>query len=72
MIGLIELSEKAKSLEKAAREQKEDFLIDHHESVIKKYARAAADIKEQFGLDSEDEVFEFEPEDEDGNGGEEA
>ena len=59
----------------AAKEQKEDYIVDNHEDVIKNYSRIAADIKEQFNLGSdEDEVLEFEPEDDekDGNGGDEA
>ena len=75
MIGIPELSDKAKQLEMAAKEQKEDYIVDNHEDVIKNYSRIAADIKEQFNLGSDDdEVLEFEPEDdeEDGNGGDEA
>jgi HPt (histidine-containing phosphotransfer) domain-containing protein len=73
MIGILGLSDKAKELETAAREQKEDYIVDHHEDVIKNYSRIAADIKEQFNLNSdEDEILEFEPEDEAGNGGDEA
>ena len=75
MIGIPELSDKAKELEMAAKEQKEDYIVDNHEDVIKNYSRIAADIKEQFNLGSDDdEVLEFEPEDdeEDGNGGDEA
>ena len=76
MIGLMDLSEKAKALEMAAKEKKEDYIIDNHEEVIKQYSRVAADIKEQFNVGSAegDDILEFEPEDgdNDGNGGTEA
>ena len=35
MIGIFGLSDKAKDLETAAREQKEDYIVDNHEDVIK-------------------------------------
>ena len=60
----------------AAKEKKEDYIIDNHEEVIKQYSRVAADIKEQFNVGSAegDDILEFEPEDgdNDGNGGTEA
>ena len=75
MIGLMELSDKAKALEMAAKEKKEDYILDHHEEVIKQYSSVASDIKEQFNVGSaiDDEVLEFAPEDhDDNNGGSEA
>ena len=69
MIGIIDLSEEAKALEMAAKEQKEDFITTNHEQVLMDYARYAAEIKEKFNVDTDDdEVFEFEPEGDD-NGG---
>ncbi len=67
MIGMTELSEKAKALEMAAKEGKEDFILEHHEEVIKRYSRMAADVKELLdaGLGEDDEILEFEPQDED-------
>ncbi len=65
MIGAADLSEKAKSLEKAASEKNEDFLSENHENLIKDYSRLAAEINEQFGIketDDDDEIFEFVPE----------
>ncbi|MBO4748853.1 MAG: response regulator [Lachnospiraceae bacterium] len=67
MIGMGDLSEKAKDLEMAAKEGKEDFILEHHEEVIKRYSRMAADVKELLdaGSGEEDEILEFEPQDED-------
>ena len=69
MIGIMDLSEEAKALEMAAKEQKEDFITSNHEQVLMDYARYAAEIKEKLNVSTEDddEVFEFEPEDEGGN-----
>ena len=74
MIGLMELSDKAKALEVAAKEKKEEYIVDHHEEVIKQYSRVAADIRDQFkaGSVTDDDVLEFAPEDDDDNGGSEA
>ncbi|MBR6987369.1 MAG: response regulator [Clostridiales bacterium] len=69
MIGITDLSEEAKALEMAAKEQKEDFISSNHEQVLMDYSRYAAEIKEKLNVATEDddEVFEFEPEDEGGN-----
>ncbi|MCR5328470.1 MAG: response regulator [Saccharofermentans sp.] len=74
MIGLMELSEKARALEMAAKEKKEEYIVEHHEEVIKQYSRVAADIKDQFreGSVTDDDVLEFAPENDDGNGGSES
>ena len=76
MIGIMDLSEKAKSLEMAAKEGREEFILENHEEVIKHYSRITTDIREQLNVDTgdDDEILEFEPESEDdsGNGGEEA
>ena len=68
MIGIMDLSEEAKALEMAAKEQKEEFITDNHDQVMMDYSRYAAEIKEKLnvGSDEDDEVFEFEPEDEGG------
>ena len=64
----MDLSEEAKALEMAAKEQKTDFITENHEQVLMDYSRYAAEIKEKLnvGSDEDDEVFEFEPEDEGG------
>nr|MCR4670021.1 Hpt domain-containing protein [Saccharofermentans sp.] len=75
MIGAADLSEKARDLEKAASDKKEDFISDNHEELIKDYSRLSAEINEQFGVkenDDEDEIFEFVPESGEENGGVEA
>ncbi len=68
MIGLSDLSERAKALEKAAKENDNEYIIENHEETIRDYGRIAAIIREQLADDSEsDEVFEFEPESEGGD-----
>ncbi len=68
MIGIMDLSEEAKALEMAAKEQKEDFITDNHEQVLMKYQRFTAEIKDKLGVktDEDDEIFEFAPENEGG------
>ena len=69
MIGIADLSEKAKALEQAAKGNEESFILDHHEQMVRDYGRITADIREQLlsgDSDEEDDVFEFEPE---SNGG---
>ena len=67
MIGIAALSEKAKALEQAAKEDNEEYILDNHEQMLMDYNRVTADIKELLlSDDEEDEVFEFEPE---SNGG---
>ena len=72
MIGVIDLSEKAKALEKAAKENEENFILANHEAMIRDYGRIAGDIKNQLLTDDEDkpgddDVFEFEPENDGGD-----
>ena len=72
MIGVIDLSEKAKALEKAAKENEENFILANHEAMIRDYGHIAGDIKNQLLTDDEDkpgddDVFEFEPEDDGGD-----
>ena len=69
MIGIADLSEKAKALEQAAKGNEETFILEHHEQMIRDYGRITADIREQLlsqESDEDDDVFEFEPE---SNGG---
>lgn len=69
MIGVSELSEKAKALEMAAKENEENYILANHESMIRDYGHITSIIREQLldeGSDADDEVFEFIPED---NGG---
>lgn len=72
MIGVIDLSEKAKALEKAAKENEENFILANHEAMIRDYGRIAGEIKNQLLSDDEDkpdddDVFEFEPENDGGD-----
>ena len=72
MIGVIDLSEKAKALEKAAKENEENFILSNHEAMIRDYGHIAGDIKNQLLTDDEDkpgddDVFEFEPENDGGD-----
>ncbi len=70
MIGVTGLSEKAKALEKAAKENEESFILQNHEATIREYGLIAGEIKNLLLSDNEekpdDDVFEFEPE---SNGG---
>ena len=69
MIGVSELSEKAKALEMAAKENEENYILANHEAMIRDYGNITSVIREQLldeGGDADDEVFEFIPED---NGG---
>lgn len=75
MIGAADLSERARNLEKAASDKKEEYISENHEDLIKDYSRLSAEINEQFGVkenDDEDEIFEFVPESGEENGGVEA
>ena len=65
MIGISDLSEKAKALEMAAKNNEENYILENHETMIRDYGRITADIREQLLSDDNDEeeaVFEFEPE----------
>ena len=70
MIGVTGLSEKAKALEKAAKENEESFILQNHEATIRDYGLIAGEIRNLLLSDDEekpdDDVFEFEPE---SNGG---
>ena len=71
MIGITGLSEKAKALEKAAKESDETFILQNHDAMIKDYGHIAGEIKSQFLSNDEDkpddDVFEFEPESDGGD-----
>jgi len=65
MIGVSDLSEKAKALEMAAKNNEENFILENHEQMIRDYGRITADIREQLlteDSDPDNDVFEFEPE----------
>ena len=65
MIGAGELSEAAKALEMAAKEKREEFIAEHHYSLMSDYARLAKRIREVLGEQDED-VLEFDPVNEEG------
>ncbi len=70
MIGIADLSEKAKALEQSAKNNEEQFILDNHEQMVRDYGRITADIREQLlsgESDEDNDVFEFEPESEGGD-----
>ena len=70
MIGISDLSEKAKALEQSAKNNEEQFILDNHEQMVRDYGRITADIREQLlsgESDEDNDVFEFEPESEGGD-----
>ena len=72
MIGVTGLSEKAKALEKAAKENEENYILENHEAMIRDYGRIAGEIRNQLLSEDEDnpgddDVFEFEPENDGGD-----
>ena len=70
MIGISDLSEKAKALEQAAKENEETFILNNHENMIRDYGRISANIKDQLISEEngpDDDVFEFAPENEGGD-----
>jgi CheY-like chemotaxis protein len=71
LIGAMELSEEARALEFAAKDQDGDFVKANHRNLILHYRDLAANIRRllnageeeaQDGMSSDDDVFEFEPE----------
>ncbi len=66
MIGCMDLSEKAKSLEMAAKENREDFIIAGHSGVMSEYKALSDGILSALGMPvpQESDVLEFEPENE--------
>ena len=73
MIGAADLSEKAKSLEMAAKASDEGFIVSNHDQAMMDYARICGEIKSQLmnipAVEEDDEVFEFVPEDDSAKGG---
>ena len=69
MIGIYDLSEKAKSLEMAAKNNDETYILGNHEAMIRDYDDITAVIREQLitgAPDDDGDVLEFAPEE---NGG---
>ena len=69
MIGVTDLSEKAKALEMAAKSSNEEFILNNHNIMIQDYGRISGNIREHLLGDGNDdeEVFEFEPENDGGD-----
>ena len=70
MIGIYDLSESAKSLEMAAKNNEANFILDNHEQMIRDYGRITAEIRDQLltgDADGDGDVLEFEPESEGGD-----
>jgi len=78
MIGAMELSEMAKGCEFAAKEGREDYIIDHHDNLMKRYDKVSGVICDIYGVREshegsaeeqvpEEEVLEFNPCDEGGD-----
>ncbi len=70
MIGVSGLSDKAKALEKAAKENDEGFILANHETMIKDYGKITAEVRDMLMSEengsTDDEVLVFNPEE---NGG---
>lgn len=70
MIGVSGLSDKAKALEKAAKENDEGFILANHETMIKDYGKITAEVRDMLisaeNGSTDDEVLVFNPEE---NGG---
>ena len=73
MIGAVDLSEKAKALEMAAKASDEEFITANHEQALMDYGRICGEIKALLmdipAKEDDDEVLEFEPEDDTAKGG---
>ena len=73
MIGAVDLSEKAKALEMAAKASDEEFITANHEQALMDYGRICGEIKALVmdipAKEDDDEVLEFEPEDDTAKGG---
>ena len=73
MIGAVDLSEKAKALEMAAKASDEEFVTANHEQALMDYGRICGEIKALFmdipAKEDDDEVLEFEPEYDTAKGG---
>ena len=64
MIGCMGLSEKAKSLEFAAKENREEFIAAEHRGIMDEYRTLSDGILSALGMPvpEESDVLEFEPE----------
>lgn len=70
MIGIYDLSEAAKALEMAAKNNEESYILDNHEQMVRDYGRITAEIRDKLlgdGTGEDDDVLEFEPENEGGD-----
>ena len=70
MIGIADLSEKAKSLEMSAKNNEENYILENHEQMIRDYGRITAEIRDELLSDEngdDDDVFEFEPDNDGGD-----
>ena len=65
MIGCAVLSEQARALEFAAKEDRTDYIREHHSEVMSAYARLTAEILRAGQAEGDSSVMEFMP---DGNG----
>ena len=69
MIGAMDLSDKAKALEMAAKEKREEFIRENHYEMMSCYSDLAKGLREILPEEkAEDEVLEFVPDDENGEG----
>ena len=70
MIGVSGLSDKAKALEKAAKDNDEGYILANHETMIKDYGKITAEVRDMLMSEengsTDDEVLVFNPEE---NGG---
>ena len=70
MIGVTGLSDKAKALEKAAKENEQGFILANHDAMIKDYSKITAEVRDMLMSEEsgskDDEVLVFNPEE---NGG---
>jgi signal transduction histidine kinase/CheY-like chemotaxis protein/HPt (histidine-containing phosphotransfer) domain-containing protein len=70
MIGVTGLSDKAKALEKAAKENEQGFILANHDTMIKDYSKITAEVRDMLMSEEtgskDDEVLVFNPEE---NGG---
>jgi len=72
MIGAMDLSDKAKALEMAAKEKREEFIRENHYEMMCCYSDLAKGLRGILPEEkAEDEVLEFVPDDENGEGGDE-
>ena len=65
MIGAMDLSEVARALEEAAKQEDSAYIDEHHEEMMTKYDRVLKaigdEVKEPSGsAPEEDDIFEFE------------